>query len=207
MKLTAEKSVFQIPQAEKYLHALLPRLQEKRAQSFTTIILTLITLSFFGIFAISPTLSTIADLQKQISDSQFVNQQLRQKIINLSQLETSYKSIQKDLPVIFAAVPINPDVTVLVGQLQTLVQNSGVALLHIQTLPVDVSTHTTAQNSSFVFAVDVSGTYQHCKSFLDAITNFNRLVTIDAVSLTRPSATEDLYNLSLRGNAYFLSQQ
>lgn len=206
MKLKAEKSVFQIPQAEKYLSTILPRLAEKRVQSFTTITLALLTLSFFGIFAISPTLSTIADLQKQISDSQFVNDQLKQKIINLTQLQDAYTKIKGDLPVLYAAVPANPDATVLVGQLQTIAQTSGVTLLNIQTLAVDVTNLPTAQYNSFAFALDVTGSYAEVKTFLQTLTSFNRLVTIDALSLTQPKTAEDMYTLSLRGKAYFKTQ-
>ena len=84
MKLAINKnSLFSAPDT-KYLIALLPRLREKKIQTFTTLALTLITFTVFSVFAISPTLGTITDLQKQISDSQFVNQQLQTKITALS---------------------------------------------------------------------------------------------------------------------------
>jgi hypothetical protein len=51
----------------------LPDFKEKKIQAFITIALTLIALSFFAIFAINPTLSTIANLQKQSEDT-FVEQ-------------------------------------------------------------------------------------------------------------------------------------
>lgn len=204
MKLKAEKSLFQIPQAEKYLSAILPRLEEKRARSFTTIVLSLFTLSFFGIFAISPTLSTIADLKKQISDNQFVDMQLLQKVNNLSKLQDQYKQIQPDLSYVYDAVPVNPDVTILVGQLQTVAQNSAVNLNHIQTLSVDVVNATSSYNA-YTFAIDISGSYDSVSNFLKTLTNFNRLITVDAVSLTK-SNTGSSYSLSLRGKAYFKSQ-
>lgn len=206
MKLKAEKSLFQIPQAEKYLSAILPRLAEKRVQSFTTITLSLVTLSFFGIFAISPTLSTIADLQKQISDSQFVNDQLSTKIINLTNLQVSYKQIQKSLPVLFNAIPYNPDVTVLIGQLQQIAKQSNVTLNHVQTLPVDVSNSTNTKYNSYSFALDVSGSSEDIQNFLNTIVNFNRLITVDAVSLSQSSTITDSYTLSFRGKAYFKTQ-
>lgn len=206
MNLKAQKNIFQIPEAEKYLSAILPRLAEKRVKSFTTITLALLTLSFFGIFAISPTLSTIADLQKQISDSEFVNQQLRQKITNLTLLQDSYKKIQNSLPVLYNAVPANPDATVLVGQLQTIAQNSHVTLIHIQTLAVDVGSSPTTQFGSFAFAIDISGTYANIKTFLQTLTSFNRLITLDALSLTKSTANDNIYSLSLRGRAYFKTQ-
>lgn len=199
----SDKKFFQLQSADKYLTALLPRLQEKRVQSFTTITLSLITLSFFGIFAIGPTLSTIADLKKQISDDQFVNQQLQQKITNLTNLQVSYKSIQNDIPLVYQAIPETPQVTTIVGQMQTLAQISNVSLLNIQTLPVDISNISSTKYNSFSFALDISGSYANIKTFLQNITNFNRIITIDAMSLSKPTLTQDVYTLSLRGEAYF----
>ncbi len=205
MNLKAEKSLLQIPQAEKYLSAILPRFAEERVHSFTTIALSLLTLSFFGFFAINPTLSTIADLQKQISDNQFVSMQLKQKITNLTTLQGSYKGIQGDLPVLYAALPNTPDVTVLVGQLQSITQQSNVTLVNIQTLAVDVSALSPSKYNSFTFALDISGSYANIQTFLQTITSFNRIITIDALSLTKATAS-NTYSASLRGNAYFKSQ-
>src|SRR6185312_3226620 len=203
MKLTTKNKLFQIPQAEKYLGVFLPRLQEKRVQSFTTITLSLLTLSFFGFFAIGPTLSTIADLKKQIADSQFVNEQLQQKIANLTALQASYKKLGTDVSVVYTVIPEDPDVTDLVGQLQTLAQQAGVTIVNIQTLPVDVSATSTTPYNSFSFAMDTSGSYANLKIFLQKITNFNRIITLDALSLTKPVVNQDIYTMSIRGKAYF----
>lgn len=205
IKLEADKRLWQFPQAEKYLGSILPRLQEKRMQSFTTLVLLFITLSFFGFFAISPTLSTIADLQKQISDQQFVDQQLQQKITNLSNLEVSYKKVQNDLPVLYAAIPKDPNVTILIGQIQTIAQKSSVTLLNVQTLPVDVSQTTKVQYNSFTFTLNVIGSYENISTFLQDITGFNRIITLEAISLSQVNK-ESTYNLSLRGDAYFKAE-
>lgn len=207
MNLKASKNIFQIPQAEKYLQVLLPRLEEKRFRSFTTIIFSLFTLSFFGIFAIAPTLSTITDLKKQISDSEFVNQQLQQKITNLAQLQVQYKKIQPDLPVIYNAIPQDPEVTELVGELQSVTKNSNVSLTNLQTLPVDISNNSSSSYNSFTFTLDIAGSYSQIQTFLKLLTNFNRIVTIDALALTKPLSQSDGYSLSVRGKAYFLANQ
>lgn len=204
-KLETDKRLWQFPQAEKYLSTILPRLQEKRMQSFSTLVLLFITLSFFGFFAISPTLSTIADLQKQISDQQFVDQQLQQKITNLSNLEVSYKKVQNDLPVLYAAIPKDPNVTVLIGQVQTIAQKANVTLINVQTLPVDVSQTTKVQYNSFVFTLNVTGSYANISTFLQDMTSFNRIITLEAISLAQVN-NADNYNLSLRGDAYFKAE-
>ncbi|MGA2968093.1 MAG: hypothetical protein ABSD69_02925, partial [Candidatus Levyibacteriota bacterium] len=50
-------------QYEKYLE-LIPDIKREKAQKYITIVLTLTTAIILGVFAINPTLSTIANLQK-----------------------------------------------------------------------------------------------------------------------------------------------
>ena len=76
------KNYFENLTAAKYREylKLLPNLQQEHAQSLLTLILTFAALCFFGIFAINPTLTTIADLEKQVADDRQVNQELTTKI-------------------------------------------------------------------------------------------------------------------------------
>ena len=53
--------------------------KKDRTQKVTTLAMTLIALSFFGLFAINPTLSTISRLQKELEDAKFVDQHLKGK--------------------------------------------------------------------------------------------------------------------------------
>lgn len=57
----------------KYLQ-LLPNLKGEKTQKFTTLILTFFALSFFGLLAINPTISTISELNKELEDNKFVDQ-------------------------------------------------------------------------------------------------------------------------------------
>ena len=90
------------PQQSKLFLSLLPTLKEKKMRQFTTLALTFITIAFFGFFAITPTVNTISELQKQLDDSNFVNDALQKKIANLTTLQTTYTQIQPDLDPVFA---------------------------------------------------------------------------------------------------------
>src|SRR3990170_884607 len=101
-----------------------PYLTSERSKKFFGIILTFCALSFFGFFAIKPTVSTILKLQKELSDSQFVFDQLKTKIKNLTELRKQYFSLQSDLPTITSAITIQPDVQLLFAQIQSIAQAS-----------------------------------------------------------------------------------
>src|ERR1700733_7592698 len=87
---------------------LLPNMQQESTHNFVMLALTFGALSFFGIFAINPTLSTISDLQKQLADDASVDSQLQTKIDNLSALEQQYDQMGSNLTNIYSAVPQNP---------------------------------------------------------------------------------------------------
>ncbi|HET9946576.1 MAG TPA: type 4a pilus biogenesis protein PilO [Patescibacteria group bacterium] len=202
MKLTLDKNFLKSPTADKYLAMILPRIKEKKVQSFTTIVLTLITFSIFSIFAISPTLGTITDLQKQIDDDQYVMTQLQQKITNLSLLQDQYTSIKNEIPAVLDGIPQTPDITSFLGQVQQIANSENITVERVQTLPVDLGV-SPLKYTAYAFAIDLTGTYSDSAKFMNGLTNFNRLITIDALSFTKNTRLSDTYRLSIRGQVYF----
>jgi len=79
-------NLFRKIEKEKYdkYFELVPNFKQEKTQKFTTVILTLIAFAILLIFAINPTLSTIANLQKQLDDAKFIKEKLDQKINDLS---------------------------------------------------------------------------------------------------------------------------
>ena len=184
----------------KYLKNL-PDFQGEKTRNITTLVLTLVTLSAFGLFAISPTLSTIANLQKQLDDSQLVHEKLEKKIANLELLKQQYSLLEKDIPLILTAVPQTPNTSRLVGQLQAVALSSSVQITRIQVFQVEVSQEET-KNPSFVFSVAVEGTAQNITNFLLLLSDFDRIVTIDILSQNLQDEN-GITQLELRGKAYY----
>lgn len=184
----------------KYLKNL-PDFQGERTKNITTLILTLVTLSAFGLFAISPTLSTIANLQKQLDDSRIVHEKLEQKIANLELLKQQYNLLERDIPLILTALPQTPNTSRLVGQLQAIALSSAVKITRIQVFQVEVSQGET-KNPSFVFSVAAEGTSQNITNFLLLLSDFDRIITIDILSQNLQDKN-GITQLQLRGRAYY----
>ncbi len=182
----------------KYLEKV-PALSEEKNKVFTEIILTFLALSVFGFFAINPTLSTIAQLKKQMSDAEYVNSKLQQKITNLSLLSGKYEALNQDLSIVLSALPKKPTVPLLTGQVRSLASESNINLQKIQVFQVDLS-----GKSSFTFSIDGEGSYENIVKFLDAFVGFERVVTIDTLAITKGSKENQLPRLSLRAKAYFM---
>ena len=196
--------IFKNLKQSKYLE-LLPNLKEEKTQKFTSIVLTLIALSFFGIFAISPTISTIARLQKEVSDSNFTEEQLKQKITNLSTLGQEYQRIQQDIPYVLFAIPQDPQISTLIAQIQALSQQSNIQLNGLQTLQVEVATQNKTQKkySAFSFSVSAEGQYENIISFIESLKNMQRITSLDTIALNKKTDQNKTIQLSIKGTAYF----
>lgn len=191
-------------QYREYLK-LLPNMGNKNTQFYTMMGFTLIALSFLGIFAIYPTLSTITELKKTLADLEFVNQQLQIKTQNLSTLQGKYQAITGELPIVLQAMPETPEAPKFIAQVNTLLNESNLKVTSIRTSGVEITKdRPVAQNkaSSFVFSLEAEGAYEDMISFIQRITKIDRIVTLEQISIGREDGNGAL-KLSLRGREYF----
>ncbi|HUD09518.1 MAG TPA: type 4a pilus biogenesis protein PilO [Patescibacteria group bacterium] len=186
-------------QYEKYLE-LIPDLKREKTQKYITIVLTLITSIVLGLFAINPTFSTIANLQKQIDDNTFVQQKLQQKINNLAVLQQKYTNIQPDLPIVNDAVPATTQIPLFIADVQAVAKNTSLTLTSFQTSEVNLLDSSAGKYSSFDFTLTASGDYQNVTDFLSSITNFQRAVALKDIIL---STENGALQLSLKGTVFF----
>ena len=185
---------------------LVPNFQKEKTQKFTTIALTLLASIILFVFAVGPTLSTIGNLQRQVDDNKFVEQKLKQKINNMSLLDQQYSNLEKDLDVVYSAVPKSPQIPLLLGEIQAIAKNSNIKLKTFQTFQVDVSQLATSNKkySAFDFALSAEGNYQDMLIFLNNLVSFQRVITLDTVSIRKVSGFNiSTLNLSIRGTAFF----
>lgn len=187
---------------KKYLD-FLPQFKEEKTQQLTSLILSLIAFIIFGVFGISPTLSTISQLKKQISDSQEVKAKLNQKRENLLRLQIAYAGIESYLPLVAKALPQSPNVPLLTANLQSLGNSASVTVTHLQVAQVDLAPkkQKKSANQSFVFSMGVEGSYADCQKFLQSLTSFDRIVTIDSLSIAK--GEDSIAKLEIQGKAYF----
>lgn len=188
----------------KYL-VLLPNFGNKNTKKFTTIILTLIAVSLFGLFAINPTLSTIAKLQKELEDNQFIDNSLRQKISNLSVLQQKYSALQNDLPIILNTIPQDSQIPLIMGEIQSLVKQSNIQLESLQNFQVELVKNNNINNKyySFEFSVSGFGSYDEISKFINSLANMQRLIDIKALSVNRQTDTNASLRFTLRGIAFY----
>jgi len=191
---------------KKYLR-MLPDLKNKKTQNFIGLSLTLMSLCIFGFFAISPTISTIVQLRKQIKDNEDYYEKLVGKIDNLNTLQTKYNLLQQDLSLVLIAIPKTPTVPRVTGQLQTLAKENNIKLGRIQTSEVDLFPgKNDSKLYSFSFSLDSQGSYEDLLNFISSLVDFERTTTIETVSISPGNDLKKAESLimSIKGNVYFM---
>lgn len=203
MKLPA--SYFENLSNSKYRQylKLLPDMRQENTRLITTLILTFAALSFFSIFAINPTLTTIVELKKEVADNEFTNQQLSTKLSNLSILQQKYTALGPDLQLIDNAIPQSANAAQLTGQIHALTRDANLQLRNLRVSQVQLTGGKASANGlSYVFSLEAEGTYENMMRFAANSTNFDRIVTVEAISIGKDPRTSALV-LSMRGRQYF----
>ncbi len=199
------KNYFENISAKRYKAYLkiLPKIESDRSRIFIALIFTFFAISFFGIFAINPTLTTIFDLRRQHDDAVFVKTKLDEKTENLGSLSRQYLEIENDLPYVMSAIPNNPEVPTLTGQIQALIEKHGLEQSSIQVSEVELARSEPANDdASFTVFIVADGTYDNLVGFTNSLADFNRLVVIESISITKSQESDDL-SMSLRARSFF----
>jgi len=192
---------------EKYYKDILPYLKKHKNQQYFAAILTLSASIFFALFAINPTLSTIVKLRKEVVDSRFVESRLSQKINNLSNLSTEYINIKSDIPFILDAIPDQPEAPTLIGQIQSIAQASNLTISNLEVSKIDlINQNVATKSSSFTFDLTGISAYENLQSFISDLTNMQRVISIEAISISKTEGSSDNLQLNLKGSAYFKKQ-
>lgn len=185
---------------------LLPSMKKESTKAITMLIFTFIALSFLGLFAINPTLATIIELHKKLTESEFVHEQLTTKMNNLSSLQQQYNSLTEDLTFVSDAIPQNANVPTAIGQIEQLARQSNITITSLSIASVTLSDPKHPQDvkkdSSFIFSLKAEGTYQDMLTFAKALTNFDRIVTIESLSFIKDEQNSKLI-LGIEGREYF----
>ena len=143
---------------------LLPIIKHENTRIITTLILTFASLSFFGIFAINPTLSTIITLKKQLSDSQLVDEKLVTKINNLSSLQQQYSQLSPDLPTVLNAIPQSAQVPTLMGQVFAISKQLNVQIISLAVSDAQLTGGNPTQ-TAYPFSLKANDAYEALISF------------------------------------------
>ncbi|NCN59084.1 hypothetical protein COW99_01230 [Candidatus Roizmanbacteria bacterium CG22_combo_CG10-13_8_21_14_all_38_20] len=170
--------------------------QSKHKHAYMMLILSLFTMSFFGLFALRPTLVTIATLNRQIKDSREIDRRLTEKLNVLVQAQAEYEVIAPFLSKINQAIPEYPEYTELLADLEEIREASGSAVSKLGIGTVEIKSSIPGQVD---LAVASEGGYLSLEDFINLLLTNERLLTINSLGFN--SKEENVLDLSMDVNA------
>lgn len=176
---------------------------KKKIAGSLYIVFSLFTLSVFGVFAISPSLSTVSNLQKQYDDNKIVLEALKTKRIALGSLYQEYTAISPGLFYVDSAIPSNAKIPLLTRQVETLVGSYNLTLKNLDFGTIELYPLGSNNSSiySFNFNLQVEGDEKAVSSFVSDFIDFSRLISVDRMSFSKTS--DGLSTANIVGKAYF----
>lgn len=176
------------------------------ATAYLYIIFSLLAFSFFGIFAIGPTVTTISDLNKKYNEEKTALKELKDKNEALKSLSAQYVEIQPDLELIDNAIPQSPKVAELTRQVENLsIQNN----LVVKKLDTGLMELYPVKNPnkpifSFIFTIGVEGSEKDVNQFILDLVNMGRIIKIEKLQTGKQISST--FAASVTGRAYFYKE-
>ncbi len=201
MKLT----LFARPIVNKAYKKLSPIISSKKTASYFSLTLSLFTLSFFGLFAVRPTLITAVSLIKKVSDLRQLYIDYENKIGSLIRAQTEYEQVRDDLFLIDEALPTNSSFSKLAKTVEKYAVQENFLINQFQIDPVPISNPSPAGKLyDFGFTLVGTGNYTSISSFLNHLVNTRRIVNIKSLEFAQAGGTaSSMLRLSLKASTYY----
>lgn len=189
----------------RYFTYIEPVLKAPIVKTYGPLIFTILALIIFIIFAIKPTLETIAVLQKELSLQQETLQKITQKSENLSLARKNYQLIDQNTKLkIQAAIPSNPNLATLTKSLEDTagVTEASISALQVQPFTMEKQAMgVTLQEISFT--VNTQGSFNTLKKVLEDLYDSERTISWNNIGFSKIEGSNSLL-MSLSGKSYYI---
>lgn len=198
-------SVFHRIGINKAYRKLTPLIKNKKTSSYLSLILSLFSISFFGIFAIRPTLITAVTLNKSVADLKKLDIEYENKIGNIITAQSQYEQIRGDIPGIEQALPKDAAFNQLANALEKFAGTSNVTIkqLQIDRSPISLLPPS-GKVENIQFSILTSGSYISSSDFIQHLLNWKRLIMLDNLELSKEGGTESAeLRMTLKGKTFY----
>lgn len=190
----------------RYYTYIEPLIRNPLIKTYGYAIFTIVMTAVFILFAIKPTLETIAVLQKKLTTQKEILKKLDKKIGDLGVAQTNYKNIDPDIKSkVVSSVPSNADLANLIRSLENTTRDTTASISALQFQPLVIDRKETPSNElqEISFTFNIEGSYDTIKAVLQNLYGSARLFTIDNLSFNKV-ATGNILLMNITGKAYFL---
>jgi Tfp pilus assembly protein PilO len=191
----------------RYFTYIQPVLKIPLVKTYGYIIFTIMALSIFIVFAIKPTIQTIAVLQKELVVQQDALNKVNEKSKNLAEARQNYQQIPADTKTkINTAIPKDAQIAQVIKSLEqaALVSQASISALQFQPISLEKSNNQKEQQLEEIpFTFNLEGSFDSLKLVLDNLRNSSRLLNIEGVIFNKTETGKSLL-MSVSGKAYYI---
>ncbi len=195
------------PTRSRYYTYIKPVLRSKSVHEYGPLIFSLVMVSFFSIFALRPTLTTIATLQKSIEEQQTLNSSIKQKIEDLKTAKNNYLAINQDTRTkVDVLIPNDTELPSLINKIRNLAAtyDASISGIQFETIVLDGKPQALVAKpiqKDIPFTISLKGPYERLTQFADALPKVERNMTIDNITLH--SDQENGLLMAINGRAFY----
>lgn len=196
-------------------------LREKKKSNLSSwfwLSFTFLTVSFFLVAAIRPTLLTIARLQRELKEKTVLDQQLQKKIKALVEAQEIFSRNIDNLYLLEEALPSDSGFSSLVSFFEKTSSLSGTTILaeNLDRINSGKNKNEKPEKSLayFPFSLKTEGQYFSIKNLLSYLENYRRALTINNITIDKKATpgelTEDNLSkirLDISGSAYYFNKK
>lgn len=182
---------------------------EKKPEVKTSIelLLTLLTISFFSIFALRPTINTIFELLANIRSQEEIQNALVQKTKNLDQAQEVWTKETSRRFLLEQALPKDPQPDHYLRQIEGLAVRHNITLKSFSTDKVVIIGHDIEKTNNFNVVLSISGDYSSLMSFLKDLETLRRIIKINSLSFAKGGRGEDsVLSLTISGGVPYYNR-
>lgn len=192
----------------RYYTYIEPVIKSPFIKTYGYAIFTLIMTAVFILFAIKPTLETIAVLQKKQTTLSETLQKINKKIDDLGTAQKSYNNIAPDTKSrVSLSVPSGPELTSLIKNLEATTLNTTASISALQFQPVSINKKSETNKNTLkeiAFTFNIEGSYDNLKQVLQNLYSSTRLITVENLSFNKVTSGNILL-MTITGKAYYLN--
>lgn len=195
----------------RYASSLTHLYEQKKVRTYAGIVASLLTTSFFIIFAIKPTAVTIASLIKETADQRVIADTLDKKIVAISQAQWEYGRFSPYFILVDESLPDNPWATQLSSQIEAVAFKNNVFIARLSFGQIPLLEKIAVEPKEVIaLTVNVLGEYSQLKLFFEQFTKLRRSLAISGLEF-RPSPSQEASQaplmLTIEAIAYFTPEK
>lgn len=187
-----------------------------QAKGGVEVLLSAVLIAFFALFALRPTINTIADLLAQIENQKEIGVQLDQKISALQKAKQVFTQEQSNIALLDQSLPKKSQPIQFLQQVEGYVAKSDVAIeaftldniaIYGDSVLKSAEIKGKVPNTNIIrLSLTIRGSYEKLLAFLKDSEGLRRVIEVDAVNFgeTKESRLTGDLSLTITGNTSYL---